>query len=275
MPTIRFAKMHGLGNDFMVIDAVNQSIHVNSREIRKWADRHLGIGFDQLLIVEPSSCASALFKYRIFNADGAEVEQCGNGARCLAVFAHQFGLTQETRFAVETKHAIIQLALLENGLVQVDMGAPIFQPERIPFAVDQQHDEYALSVNNQSIMVSALSMGNPHAVIFVDDLSHAPVAELGQALNHSEYFPAGVNVGFAQIIDQQRLQLRVWERGVGETMACGSGACAAAVAAIQVGKVSSPVTILLPSGDLFIAWAGHDEPVLMTGPATYVYQGEI
>ncbi len=275
MSTIRFAKMHGLGNDFVVIDAVNQTIDLNPSLICHWADRHRGIGFDQLLLVEPSSSALALFKYRIFNTDGSEVEQCGNGARCLAAFAHRFGLTQQTSFAVETKNNIIQLSILENGLVKVGMGLPIFEPRCIPLTVNQQQDVYSLPIDSQTIAVTALSMGNPHAVIFIDDITQAPVAELGRRLNQSGYFPAGVNVGFAEIIDQHQIRLRVWERGAGETMACGSGACAAAVAAIKIGKVINPVTILLSGGNLIVSWGNNNETVFMTGPATYVYQGEI
>ncbi|SES03472.1 diaminopimelate epimerase [Halopseudomonas bauzanensis] len=272
---LRFTKMHGLGNDFMVIDLVTQHAQLSPKLIRQWSDRHTGIGFDQLLVVEPPGHPDVDFRYRIFNADGSEVEQCGNGARCFARFVQDKRLTAKSEIRVETAGGLITLNVRRDGQVTVDMGAPRFTPAQIPFAADHEAVSYPLEVNGQTLEVAALSMGNPHCVTLVDDLDHYPVADIGPLIEHHPRFANRVNAGFMQLVDQHQARLRVHERGAGETQACGTGACAAAVAGIRLGHLKSPVTMRLPGGNLKIEWAGPGQPVMMTGPAARVYEGQI
>lgn len=272
---LRFTKMHGLGNDFMVLDLVSQHAHIQPKHAKQWGDRHTGIGFDQLLIVEAPNNPEVDFRYRIFNADGSEVEQCGNGARCFARFVLDKRLTAKKRIRVETKSGIIVLDVQNDGQVSVDMGPPRFTPAEIPFVADEQALSYPLEVDGQVHSIAAVSMGNPHAVLRVDDVRSAPVHELGPKIEHHPRFPQRVNVGFLQVVDRHRANLRVWERGAGETQACGTGACAAAVAAISQGWMDSPVSLDLPGGRLNIEWAGTGKPVVMTGPAVRVYEGQV
>jgi diaminopimelate epimerase len=272
---LKFTKMQGLGNDFVVIDAVSQPVALTTEHIRSIADRHFGVGCDQLLVVERSAVPATDFRYRIFNADGGEVEQCGNGARCFVRFVHDKGLTDKSEIRVETARGIIRPKLGPNGLVTVDMGAPRFAPADIPFVADAPALAYALQVGETSIDISALSMGNPHAVQVVDDVDDAPVAERGPLIENHDRFPQRVNAGFMQVMDRHHIRLRVYERGAGETLACGTGACAAAVAGIQRGFLDTPVTVTMRGGKLRIDWAGDGQPVLMTGPAVTVFEGEI
>ncbi|WP_020192437.1 diaminopimelate epimerase [Pseudomonas putida] len=272
---LRFTKMHGLGNDFMVLDLVSQHAHIQPKHAKQWGDRHTGVGFDQLLIVEAPNNPEVDFRYRIFNADGSEVEQCGNGARCFARFVLDKRLTAKKRIRVETKSGIIVLDVQNDGQVSVDMGPPRFIPAEIPFVADAQALSYPLEVDGQLYSIAAVSMGNPHAVLRVDDVQTAPVHELGPKIENHPRFPQRVNAGFIQVIDRHRANLRVWERGAGETQACGTGACAAAVAAISQGWMDSPVSLDLPGGRLHIEWAGPGKPVMMTGPAVRVYEGQV
>jgi diaminopimelate epimerase len=272
---LRFTKMHGLGNDFMVLDLVSQQAHIQPRHAKLWGDRHTGIGFDQLLLVETPTRPDVDFRYRIFNADGSEVEQCGNGARCFARFVLDKRLTVKKHIRVETRGGIIELEMRADGQVTVDMGPPRLDPSAIPFVADAEALTYAVDVEGLSIELAALSMGNPHAVIRVADVDSAPVQSLGPKIEQHPRFPQRVNVGFLQVIDRQHAKLRVWERGAGETQACGTGACAAAVAAIRQGWMDSPLQLELPGGKLCIEWAGAGQPVMMTGPAARVYEGQI
>ena len=272
---LRFTKMHGLGNDFMVLDLISQHAHIQPKHVRAWADRHTGVGFDQLLLVEAPSTPEVDFRYRIFNSDGSEVEQCGNGARCFARFVVDKRLTVKKRIRVETKGGIIELDVRNDGQISVNMGAPRLVPAEIPFQAEQQALSYSVAVDGQTVELAAVSMGNPHAVLRVDNVDNAPVHSLGAKLEHHSRFPQRVNVGFLQVVDRQRAKLRVWERGAGETQACGTGACAAAVAAISQGWMDSPVQIELPGGKLSIVWAGPGQPVMMTGPAVRVYEGQV
>jgi diaminopimelate epimerase len=272
---LRFTKMHGLGNDFMVLDLVSQHAHIQPKHAKQWGDRHTGIGFDQLLLVEAPGTPDVDFRYRIFNADGSEVEQCGNGARCFARFVLDKRLTAKKLIRVETRSGIIELEVRNDGQIRVDMGAPRLTPAEIPFQADTQALSYGLQVDGQQVELAALSMGNPHAVLRVDAINEAPVHALGAKIEQHPRFPQRVNVGFIQVIDRQRAQLRVWERGAGETQACGTGACAAAVAAISQGWMQSPVLIDLPGGRLTIEWAGPGHSVFMTGPASRVYEGQV
>jgi len=271
--TIQFSKMQGAGNDFMVINAIHQPVHLSAAQIQQLAHRQFGIGFDQLLLVEASNVAD--FKYRIFNADGGEVAQCGNGARCFVKFVVEQQLTKQHTISVETLSGIIHPTLESNGLVTVNMGAPIFAPKQIPFLSDAEAKQYQLLVGNQPITISALSMGNPHAVIVTDDVETAPVALLGSQIEHHAQFPERVNVGFMQVVNAHHIKLRVFERGSGETLACGTGACAAVVAGIENGLLQSPVTVSARGGELIIHWLGANTPVMMTGPAVTAFTGEI
>lgn len=272
---LHFTKMHGLGNDFMVIDLITQQAKITPKLVKQWGNRHTGIGFDQLLIVEPPSRPDVDFCYRIFNADGSEVEQCGNGARCFAKFVRQKRLTHKKNIIVETKSGIIELAIQSDNQVKVNMGRPRFVPREIPFISEQQQNYYQLLVEEQTIELSSVSMGNPHAVIQVTNLKTAPVQTLGPKIETHPHFPNRVNVGFIQVIDRHNAKLRVWERGAGETQACGTGACAAAAIAIQNGWMDSPVNIQLPGGKLIIEWDNIDNPIFMTGNAVSVYEGKI
>ena len=270
---INFTKMHGAGNDFIVIDAINQSVHLTPQQIQTLAHRQFGVGFDQLLLVETSTIAD--FKYRIFNADGSEVAQCGNGARCFVRFVVDQHLTDKREISVETASGIITPKLEENGFVTVNMGAPKFAPSEIPFIADSASNTYALEVGNQNVTVSVISMGNPHAVQIVDDVDTAPVVALGSQIELHPRFPERVNAGFMQIIDAHHIKLRVFERGSGETLACGTGACAAVVAGIRLGLLQSPVNVSARGGKLKIAWLGGDAPVMMTGPTENVFTGTV
>ena len=272
---IKFTKMHGAGNDFVVIDGVHQRIELNPEQLRLLADRHFGVGCDQILLVEKALSKEADFRYRIFNADGGEVEQCGNGARCFMRFVHEQQLTPKREIMVETRSGLISPRLEQDGRVTVNMGAPIFEPARIPFDGGQGTASESLEVAGVAINISALSMGNPHAVQVVDDITHAPVEKLGPLIEHHPRFPKRVNVGFMHISDRNHIKLRVYERGSGETLSCGTGACAAAVAGIRRGLLDSPVNVATRGGTLSINWNGEASPVLMTGPAISVFAGEI
>ncbi|HLD09393.1 MAG TPA: diaminopimelate epimerase [Methylophilaceae bacterium] len=278
---LKFTKMHGIGNDFVVIDAISQTVALTATQIQQIADRHFGVGCDQLLLVERATLPDADFRYRIFNADGGEVEQCGNGARCFVQFVHDKGLTQKTEIRVETASGIITLKLEDNGQVTVNMGAPYFAPKDIPFTSDETTLVYALDVAGTQVKISALSIGNPHAVQIVDNVDTAPVALQGPLIESHSRFPQRVNAGFMQIVDTQHIRLRVFERGSGETLACGTGACAAVVAGIRLGLLQSPVKVSMHGGELSITWAGDSHldrtnaPVWMTGPAVTVFEGEI
>ncbi|AYH42251.1 diaminopimelate epimerase [Azoarcus sp. DN11] len=272
---LRFAKMHGLGNDFVVIDAVRQYVELTSERVRFLADRHFGVGCDQLLVVEPATQPGVDFRYRIFNADGGEVEQCGNGARCFVRFVHEQGLTAKREIRVETKSGVIAPRLEDSGLVTVDMGVPVLEPARVPFVSDSDAVVQPLDVAGTPVAITAVSMGNPHAVQVVANVDAAPVATQGPLIEHHGRFPARVNAGFMQVVDEHRIRLRVYERGAGETLACGTGACAAVVAGIRRELLVSPVRVETRGGELAIAWAGLGEPVLMTGPAVTVFAGEL
>ncbi len=272
---IRFTKMHGLGNDFVVLDAISQAFVPTPAQARWLADRHFGVGCDQLLVVERPTTPGVDFRYRIFNADGGEVEQCGNGARCFVRFVHEQGLTDKREIRVETKCGLIVPKLEADGQVTVDMGAPRFQPAEIPFVSESDAVVQPLEVGGQNIDISVVSMGNPHAVQVVADVDAAPVATSGPPIEAHPRFPRRVNAGFMQVVDRHAIRLRVYERGAGETLACGTGACAAVVAGIRRGLLDSPVRVTTRGGDLSIAWAGGDAAVLMTGPATTVFSAEI
>jgi diaminopimelate epimerase len=272
---IEFAKMHGLGNDFVVIDAIHQAVRFDSERIRFLADRHFGIGCDQVLLVEPSDGPDADFRYRIFNADGGEVEQCGNGARCFARFVRDQGLTDRDEIRVRTAAGIIRPRLEPDGQVTVDMGAPRFAPAEIPFRAEAEAPEYRFDVEGRSLSLGVVSMGNPHAVLRVDDSDAAPVEDLGPIVEHHARFPRRVNVGFMQVLEDSHIRLRVYERGVGETLACGTGACAAVAVGRRRGWLAERVRVDLPGGSLRIRWAGAGTPVYMTGPAVRVFEGRV
>ncbi|OTG85430.1 diaminopimelate epimerase [Acinetobacter sp. ANC 4558] len=272
---LEFTKMHGLGNDFMVIDLISQKAFLDTLTIQRLADRHLGIGFDQLLIVEPPDVPSADFKYRIFNADGSEVEQCGNGVRCFARFVHERQLTTKTKIKVQTKSGIVEPELGPNGWVRVNMGYPKFLPQDIPFIAQDVENLYDIDLSNhEQLTIDVVNMGNPHAVTIVPNVISADVARIGPQVESHERFPQRVNVGFMQIVDDKHARLRVFERGVGETLACGTGACAAAVSGIRRGLLSNSVEIELAGGQLLIEWR-EGEVVWMTGPTATVYHGQL
>jgi diaminopimelate epimerase len=273
---LRFSKMHGLGNDFMVIDGVRQRVCLTPEAIRLLADRHFGVGFDQLLLVEAPGRPDVDFRYRIFNADGGEVEQCGNGARCFARFVHDQGLTQKREIRVVTQKDIIAPRLEADGQVTVEMGAPRFAPAAIPFISDSDAALQPLRLGNDKVIdISVVSIGNPHAVQVVDNVDTAPVLEEGPLIESHPRFPERVNAGFMQALDRHHIRLRVFERGAGETLACGTGACAAVVAGIRQNLLDSPVRVTTRGGELMIVWAGPKSPVFMTGPAVTVFTGEI
>lgn len=273
---LKFTKMQGLGNDFMVVNAVDQTIEFSAEQIHQWANRHFGIGFDQLLVVESSDTEGVDFGYRIFNADGSEVQQCGNGARCFARFVYDKGLTDKTEITVETASGIIVLYIAENGQVKVNMGAPNFAPHALPFKTPTESDLYEIEVSGDHYEIGAVSMGNPHAVLRVTDVISAPVDALGAQLESHDQFPERVNVGFAERVDASHIKLRVYERGAAETLACGTGACAAMVVLRRLNEVDDAVTVSLPGGDLLIEWDGNEsQPVWMTGPAETVFEGEL
>ena len=272
---LKFSKMHGLGNDFVVIDAIHQVVDLTAEQVQKIADRRFGVGCDQLLLVESPQGDQAEFRYRIFNADGGEVEQCGNGARCFARFVVDQGFTSRQRIPVETAGGLIELQLESDGQVTVNMGVPRLDPQSLPFQADAKADSYAIDVAGETVNLSVVSMGNPHAVIRVEDIHTAPVAELGPKLESHPRFPARVNVGFMQVLAKDAIKLRVYERGAGETLACGTGACAAVVAGRMRGWLADRVTVGLRGGELVIRWQGGDNPVYMTGPASHVFDGQI
>lgn len=272
---LNFTKMQGAGNDFVVIDSYTQPVALTTAQIQHIANRYFGVGCDQLLMVEKTNTPNVDFRYRIFNADGGEVEQCGNGARCFVRFVVNKGLTDQHEISVETASGMITLTLQTDGQVTVNMGAPKFAPAQIPFVADAQQTQYHLTLENATLQISALSMGNPHAVTLVDNVDTANVAELGPQIESHARFPQRVNAGFMQVIDPHQIKLRVFERGSGETLACGTGACAAAVSGMQLGLLQSPVLVNTRGGQLHIAWAGDDQPVMMTGPAEIVFEGSI
>jgi len=272
---IKFTKMHGAGNDFVVLDGVRQKIELSPEQLRLLADRHFGVGCDQILLVEKAQRAEADFRYRIFNADGGEVEQCGNGARCFVRFVYDQQLTRKREIVVETKGGLISPRLEDDGRVTVDMGAPIFDAALIPFDGSSNAVSVPLEVAGEMQEVSVLSMGNPHAVQVVADVERAPVERLGPLIERHPRFPKRVNAGFMQVMDRGHIRLRVYERGSGETLSCGTGACAAVVAGIRRGLLDSPVSVATRGGLLSIAWNGEGAPVLLTGPAITVFEGEI
>ena len=271
---IKFTKMHGLGNDFVVLDAIHQSFVPTAAQARFLADRHFGIGCDQVLVVEAPTQPGVDFRYRIFNAAGSEVEQCGNGARCFARFIHDRGLAEKREIRVETKSGIIAPRLEDDGRVTVDMGVPRLSPDEVPFESDRLDVVQPLQVNDKSFDITAVSMGNPHAVQVVVDVDEFPVGRYGPLIEAHPRFPRRVNAGFMEIIDRRAIRLRVYERGAGETLACGTGACAAVVAGILRGLLDSPVRVETRGGALSIAWAGPNKSVMMTGPAVTVFEGE-
>jgi len=273
MTALKFTKMQGLGNDFVVLDGVRQRVELTSAQVRLLADRRFGVGCDQVLLVERAQ-GDADFRYRIFNADGGEVEQCGNGARCFLVFVRDQGLTAKRELRVETAGGLITPRLEADGQVTVDMGVPRFAPDEVPFTGGEGAVDEILEVDGVPVRIAALSMGNPHAVQQVPDVDAAPVVTQGPRIEHHPRFPQRVNAGYMQVVDRATIRLRVWERGVGETLACGTGACAAVVAGVRLGLVDSPVRVEVRGGQLQIAWAGVGQSVQMTGPATTVFEGE-
>lgn len=272
---ISFTKMHGLGNDFVVLDAVRRPLELTPDQVRWLADRRFGVGCDQVLLVTPPSGADADFGYRIFNADGGEVEQCGNGARCFARFVREKGLTAKAEIRVQTRAGVIIPRIEADGQVTVDMGPPRFQPQALPFLAEQEAAEYDLEVDGERLRVGAVSIGNPHVVLRVADVDAAPVRTLGPRIEVHPRFPRRVNAGFLQIVGPRHVRLRVWERGAGETLACGTGACAAVAVGRRWSLLEDTVEVDLPGGRLRIRWDGGTGPVWMTGPAVTVYEGEI
>jgi diaminopimelate epimerase len=279
---LAFTKMQGTGNDFVMLDGISQPVALGAAQLRRLADRRFGVGADQILLVERAQQPGVDFRYRIFNADGGEVEQCGNGARCFVRFVHERGLTHKRAIRVETLGGVIEPKLEDDGRVTVDMGAPIFETDRVPFDAagleprrERGIDLWSLAIRGRALELAVLSMGNPHAVQRVDDAAAAPVADDGPAIEHNGRFPNRVNAGFMQVLDRHAIRLRVWERGAGETLACGTGACAAVVAGILRGMLDNPVTVHARGGDLTIDWAGPNRPVLLTGAAATVFEGEI
>ena len=271
---LKFTKMQGLGNDFVVIDAYSTKIELDSRQFRFLADRHFGVGCDQILLVEKPQ-GDADFRYRIFNSDGGEVEQCGNGARCFVRYVHDRKLTKKREIRVETLSGVISPRLEENGNVTVNMGEPVFEPEKIPFLAEARKTTYHLEVDGESVEIGALSMGNPHAVQVVTDIDAAPVERQGKLIESHPLFPRRVNAGYMQVLDRRHVRIRVYERGAGETLACGTGACAAVVSGITRGLLDHEVEVSTRGGDLVVRWEGEGHPVWMTGPAVSVFEGEI
>ncbi len=270
-----FTKMNGLGNDFVVIDAINQSIQLTAAQILYLADRRLGVGCDQILLVEPAITPQSDFFFRIFNSDGSEAGQCGNGARCFARFVRDKGLSDKDALKVDTISGPLELYLAEAGLVRVNMGTPELRPEKIPLCADKPATTYPIMVAGEPLPMAAVSMGNPHAIWIVDDVDHAPVEMVGKALQDHEQFPEKANVEFMEIRSRDHIKLRIYERGAAETMACGSGACAAAASGINQQLLNEKVTVSMPGGELSIEWLGGDHPLWMTGPTTTVFEGSI
>jgi diaminopimelate epimerase len=275
MTRLRFTKMEGAGNDFVVVDATREAFDLCAAEIRRLADRHTGIGFDQLLVIEPPRTQDTDFYYRIFNADGGEVSQCGNGVRCCVRYVHDKKLSNKKSIRVETASGVIEPRLEANGEITVDMAEPVFEPADIPILVPRAELTYTITVGDTDIEIGAVSMGNPHAVQVVFDIEAAPVISQGPMIENHALFPDRANAGYMQITDRHNIRLRVWERGAGETLSCGTGACAAAVSGIRWGLLDSPVQVHTRGGELQIVWQGEGGSVLMTGPARTVYEGEI
>ncbi len=272
---LRFVKMQGLGNDFIVVDALAQPIALTPDQIRLLADRRFGVGCDQVLVIAPPKTAEADIHYRIFNADGGEVEQCGNGARCVASYLYEYALAGRGEIRAETSKGLIAMQRENDGQIRVNMGVPGFEPQQVPIAVERMEATYRVDLDGREVRFAALSMGNPHAVLTVQDCAQAPVISLGPRLEHHPIFPQRANIGFMQLIDFNNIFLRVWERGAGETQACGTGACAAVVAGRRQGLLGETVDVALPGGHLRIQWAGGNAPVWMSGPAVFVFKGEI
>lgn len=272
---LNFTKMHGLGNDFVVFDAITQSVNLSPEQIRLIADRHFGVGCDQLLLVETAQQPDVDFRYRIFNADGGEVQQCGNGARCFARFVRDKGLSDKESIVVETASGVITLTIEADGQVRVNMGVPNFEPTSLPFAAVKRRERYELLVNDEALEVGAVSLGNPHLVVPVDSVETAAVERLGPLLESHSLFPERVNAGFMQVVNRNHIRVRVYERGSGETLACGTGACAAVAVARSWGVLDDEVTVSLRGGDLSVRWAGEGEPLWMIGPAATVFEGTI
>ncbi len=272
---VAFTKMHGLGNDFVVLDGLARALHIDPDQVRRLADRRLGVGCDQVLLLEPAEREGVVARYRVFNADGGEVGHCGNGARCVARYLKDRGYARGDRFVIEALAGLIRLDCREDGSVRVDMGPPSLMPAEIPMLADLERDVYEIPLPAGSVRVAALSMGNPHAVLTVDAVATAPVAELGAGIAQHPFFPRGTNVGFMEVLDADHIRLRVFERGAGETPACGTGACAAMVAGRRQGLLGPAVDVALPGGHLLIEWAGPGHAVYMTGPATHAFEGHI
>ena len=272
---LKFTKMHGAGNDFVVIDLISQRYKLRPRDVRLIADRHLGVGCDQVLAVEAPTSPTTDFLYRIYNADGSEAEQCGNGARCFARFVREKKLTTKQILTLETSSGTIELRVKNRQDVEVNMGAPVLEPAAIPFTARARAASYPLRVEGDTLEIGAVSMGNPHAVLRVDSVADAPVTQLGPLIETHPDFPQKTNAGFMEVVSDQAIKLRVFERGVGETLACGTGACAAVVYGISRGWLRDLVTVELPGGKLSISWAGGDQPVIMTGPTAVVFEGSI
>ncbi len=272
---MRFTKMHGIGNDFVVLDAINQTVELSTAQVRRLADRRYGVGCDQVLLAAPATEPGMDFRYRIYNADGSEVEQCGNGVRCLAVFLQEQQLTDQRELTIQTLGGPTRVYLQPDGQVMVDMGPPRLEPPEIPFIAEHRASTYPLQVNGETLTIGAVSMGNPHAVIEVADVDGAPVHALGPLIEQHSRFPRRVNAGFMEVVNRSHIRLRVYERGAGETLACGTGACAAVVAGRLQGLLDEEVAVGLPGGRLQIRWAGEREPVWMTGPAVTVFNGDI
>lgn len=278
---LKFTKMHGLGNDFMVVDRIRQPVRLSRAQIQRLSDRHFGVGFDQLLMVDPPDSPDVDFNYRIFNADGSEVEHCGNGARCFARYVLDKGLTAQREIRVRTVNRLLTLVVADDGQVAVDMGEPDFSPAALPFRAEAEAPHYSLDLDmpasgrTNRVTFAAVSVGNPHCVIEVNDVGQAAVGEIGPVTGAHPAFPKGVNVGFMQVVDRSTIRLRVYERGAGETVACGTGACAAVVCGIRNGLLDSRVRVMLTGGELTIEWPGPGRPITMTGPAETVYEGAL
>jgi diaminopimelate epimerase len=272
---LRFSKMHGIGNDFVIVDCRARPLDLSNAQIARVGDRHRGVGFDQLLTIEPATDPTCAFAYRIFNTDGSTARQCGNGMRCVAAWLHRAGALQSGATKLQSPAGRIAVELLADGRVRADMGVPAFDPASIPFALNPEADEHRIDIDGESIVFGAVSMGNPHAVIEVADVARAPLETIGQALSVDRHFPHGCNAGFAQIVDRKHIRLRVWERGAGATLACGSGACAAVAILRRRGKLDDEVSVELPGGTLQIQWAGPGSRLWMTGPAEFAFEGEI
>jgi diaminopimelate epimerase len=272
---LRFSKMHGIGNDFVVVDCRERLLGLSVQQIAHVGDRHRGVGFDQLLTIEPAADATCAFAYRIFNTDGSPALQCGNGLRCVTAWLHRANALQPGVTTLQGPAGAVTVELLDDGRVRADMGVPTFDPASIPFEADRESDEYRIDVDGESVAFGAVSMGNPHAVIEVADVARAPLQTTGAALSIDRHFPNGCNAGFAQIVDRKHIRLRVWERGAGATLACGSGACAAVAILRRRGKLDDEVSVELPGGTLQVQWAGPGSRLWMTGPAEFAFEGEI